>query len=325
MKDTNEKNSEEFDTLFELFGNETRRRIMTALWREFEFHRYVTESQDPIAFGDLRSLTGIRDSGNFNYHLNKLIGTLVDKNEEGYVLTPLGYKLMRSIDRLDEFEYQVRAEQPLEQPCPYCSGTLTAEYRRELLRVWCRDCDGLAAGGRFTSVEIPATATDDLSMDALLDRAAIELFSKLIRAQYGICWDCLGSVESDIVLCDAHEPGPDGACPNCDHRYRALVDLSCPSCGNAGQGPLREFAIIHSSTVAFFDRYDAAPDSLGAWRYRLLALGCATEHVVAAESSDTLFAFEYEHETHHVLVQEHEGGLVVEPAPSPEILPEELR
>lgn len=304
-------NEEEFNALFELFGNETRRKIIQALWEQFEFQAYVTESRDGVQFGELRKRAGVRDSGNFNYHLKKLEEVLVRKKGDGYVLTPLGYNLMRSIARLTTFEYDVRAEQPIDESCPYCDGTLTAEYRREILSIRCQDCDGLAAGGRFTSIEIPATAGEGLEFTELVDRATLSMFSKLRKAHHGICWDCLHTMDSTVVICPNHERGPDGACTHCDHRYESLIEVSCSRCGTAGKGPLIEYALIHPAALNFFEQFDADPTTAGSWEYRLQALSCGTETVVGTDPKTTEFSFELGDETLWITVQDTEDGLVL--------------
>lgn len=311
MTSLGDSNEEEFNALFELFGNETRRKIIQALWEQFEFQEYVTESREGVPFGELRKRAGVRDSGNFNYHLQKLEEVLVTKKNDGYVLTPLGYNLMRSIARLTTFEYEVRDEQPIEDSCPYCDGTLTAEYRREILRIRCQDCDGLAAGGRFTSIEIPATAGEGLERSALVDRATLSMFSKLQKSHHGVCWDCLNTMETTVVLCPNHENGPDGACRHCDHRYESLIEVYCPRCGTAGKGPLIEYALIHPAARNFFEQFGVDPTVVGPWQYRLQALSCGTEAVVGTEPKTAEFTFEFEDETLWISVQDTENGITL--------------
>jgi hypothetical protein len=69
---------------FDLLGNETRLGIVQAL---------LAAEPEPLRFSDIRDEVGVRDTGRFNYHLGRLRGTLVEKSDEGYVLTPEGRRL----------------------------------------------------------------------------------------------------------------------------------------------------------------------------------------------------------------------------------------
>lgn len=75
--------------LFELLSDETRVRIVRELYREREH-----DPDDPgLTFSTLGRRIGADDTGRFNYHLRRLRGTLVDKREDEYVLSPLGVAL----------------------------------------------------------------------------------------------------------------------------------------------------------------------------------------------------------------------------------------
>ena len=72
--------------LFELLSDETRVRIVREL-----YHHWQRAPDDPcLPFSTLCARVEGDDSGRFNYHLNRLCGTLVDKREHGYALSPLG-------------------------------------------------------------------------------------------------------------------------------------------------------------------------------------------------------------------------------------------
>ncbi|WP_123538752.1 winged helix-turn-helix domain-containing protein [Halosimplex salinum] len=66
---------------FTLLSNETRVRILAAL---------ADSDAEAVRFSDLRSRVGVTDSGQFNYHLEKLRGELVAKTDDGYALTDAG-------------------------------------------------------------------------------------------------------------------------------------------------------------------------------------------------------------------------------------------
>lgn len=69
---------------FSLVANETRFQILQALWE-------ADATQQ--TFPDLRASVGIRDSGQFNYHLGKLIPEFVRQPDDGYELTYAGRQI----------------------------------------------------------------------------------------------------------------------------------------------------------------------------------------------------------------------------------------
>jgi len=300
------------DELLALLGNETRMAIMRALWAEFEFAAYVTERREGHSFSELLEATDVTDSGNFNYHLGELAGVLVADREDGYVLTPLGYNLMQSIDRYDSFAYTTLDERVAPDPCPYCGGDLVVAYRREIVSVRCRDCGGLAADGDFTFVEVPALGAQQPETAELLDAATLAMFAKVRSSRHGVCWDCRAPMDRSLAVCPAHETGPNGVCDDCDRRYATVVDANCDTCGESGRGPVLEYAIVSPSVAAFFESVGSGPGQVGPWRYRLAALGAATEVVERTDPAAVEVAFEHGGRTHGVVVETHSDGIGIE-------------
>ncbi|WP_436930697.1 DUF7347 domain-containing protein [Halosimplex halobium] len=71
----------------ELATDETRRTILTTLWR----------AEGPLGFAVLRRRTGVDGSGRFNYHLQRLLGRCVRDAGEGYELTPRGERFVAAL------------------------------------------------------------------------------------------------------------------------------------------------------------------------------------------------------------------------------------
>ena len=72
-------------TAFELLGEETRLRIIDALYTANR-----ADSEEAVRFSQLREAVGVQDTGQFNYHLNRLLGTFVIRTDDGYVLSSAG-------------------------------------------------------------------------------------------------------------------------------------------------------------------------------------------------------------------------------------------
>lgn len=299
------------EDLFHLLGDDRRMRILRALWETFDFGAYVTESREATPFGTLRERAGVDDPGNFNYHLGKLAGVLVEGREDGYVLTPLGYNLLRAVDEYASFEYTTRDEWVTAEPCPFCGGDLVAEYSREVLSVRCRDCRGIAEDGNLTFVQLDATGTDTLDDEELLDAAALELFSKVRSSLHGVCWNCRAPMTHSIEHCADHERTPGGVCEACSLRFRTEVDATCENCGTNGRGPLLEYVVVSPAVAAAFAAVGEGPSQVGPWAYRLAVLGAATEHVVATDPVTVRMELAVGDDRRHVTVEDRPSGIAV--------------
>ncbi|ADJ16460.1 winged helix-turn-helix domain-containing protein [Halalkalicoccus jeotgali] len=66
---------------FAALADETRLGILQTLWKS---------DTQTMTFSELRRAVGIRDPGQFNYHLGKLVGQFVTKVDGKYRLTQGG-------------------------------------------------------------------------------------------------------------------------------------------------------------------------------------------------------------------------------------------
>jgi hypothetical protein len=73
---------------FSVVGNETRLAILEALWQA---------DADVVRFSRLREAVGVRDSAQFNYHLQELVGQFVAGGEDGYELKYAGKAVVRAL------------------------------------------------------------------------------------------------------------------------------------------------------------------------------------------------------------------------------------
>lgn len=198
---------------------------------------------------------------------------------------------MGAIDRYTTYQYGTRDDWTIADPCPFCDGRLSAEYRREILEVRCLDCAGLAEEGNFTFVDLPSSGIRELDRQELLDAAAFTMMSRIRSSIHGICWDCHAPLSLDANVCDEHTERMDGNCATCRQRYQATIGVSCATCGTEGFGPLVEYAIISPPVRTFFESLGSAPWDIGPWRYRLTALESVSETVL--QTGPLTVAFEF--------------------------------
>jgi hypothetical protein len=213
---------------FELVANERRVDILRALADAY--------AEDPtggwVEYSELKDAAGIRDNGNFNYHLDRLEG-LVAKEPEGYVLAPPGMALLSTLYS-GSFDPEWTWG-PVEAPgdCPFCSDPVRLYYEDGVLWLTCGDDDhemGLLA---------PPSLLETHPDDEVIERIARlgTHYGGLLRRN--VCPDCKGYVEGSISY--------GGIQP--DHYY---YGGECERCRFPHGLPLGAFVLDLPAVIAFY-------------------------------------------------------------------------
>lgn len=79
------------DRALSLLSNETRIAILRVL---------ASADEEVVPFSTLRKRVGVEDSGQFNYHLNRLAGHYIHHTTDGYALCQAGTDALDAISRL---------------------------------------------------------------------------------------------------------------------------------------------------------------------------------------------------------------------------------
>jgi DNA-binding transcriptional ArsR family regulator len=79
------------DRALSLLSNETRIEILRVL---------AVAEEETVPFSTLRKRVGTDDSGQFNYHLNRLTGHYVQRTTDGYALCQAGIDALEAISQL---------------------------------------------------------------------------------------------------------------------------------------------------------------------------------------------------------------------------------
>lgn len=119
---------------FGLLDDETRVSIVRELalaMRDRPFDRAAS-------FSDLREAVGVRDSGGFNYHLDRLRGTFVESTEEGYVLTGAGIRVAGAIVG-GYYSDDVSHSHTLGLDCPVCGDAIDLQLASGVVSFGCED------------------------------------------------------------------------------------------------------------------------------------------------------------------------------------------
>lgn len=211
---------------FALLGDDTRVAILEAL---------ATNRAEPVPFADLRELVGVADSGRFNYHLKKLVGRFVEKDDEGYRLTFAGQRVVGAVY---EGSYARGASiEPIEldDPCPLCGGTVRLDYTDERVSIACLDCDSLR-----TSFGFPPGAVSTRSREDLPEALTRHVWTMLHRVAAGFCGNCSNPVAP------AFEDGPEELAAFGE----VAVRFDCDRCGEGMMADLSTAALTLPAVIA---------------------------------------------------------------------------
>ncbi|TYL38401.1 transcriptional regulator [Natronococcus pandeyae] len=225
---------------FALIGNETRLAILEALW---------AADDRPVSFSDLRREVGMRDSAQFNYHLQKLTDHFVTQREDGYTFKHAGEKVVRSVIAGSFNQHPTLEPFPVEGECFDCGGSLQAVYEDERLGIDCADC-----GQCHGEYAFPPGGLNDRTHDEIADAFDQRVRHLHCLAADGVCPECNGRMETRIV-----ETGD--CCLGVDVR----VDHECAQCGHALCSAAGLRLLDHSAVVRFHDERGVSLDERPYW------------------------------------------------------------
>ena len=217
---------------FALVGNETRLAILAALW---------AADEEPVSFSDLRRAVGMRDSAQFNYHLQQLTGHFVTRVEDGsesgasggssdgrsdggYAFKHAGEKIVRSVIAGSFTEDPSIDPFPVEGSCYACEGPLEASYEDEQFAIDCTDC-----GRGHGEYAFPPGGLKDRTREEVAAAFDHRVRHLHCLAADGVCPECNGRMETTVVegghCCLGVEIRVDHACVQCDHTLCSTVGL----------------------------------------------------------------------------------------------------
>jgi len=227
----------------------------------FDLVRVLVEAErESLPFGELYERSAFDDSGQFNYHLDQLVGPFVRK-VEGVGRADGAEGSRGSTDGRSAGEYEPRhaalivyrlavsgllsdrgeAElTTLEAACPRCGdGELVAVYEGDRFWVRCRDCGRRAAVGPF-----PPRALANHDPDrtpAAFDRYAMGL---VVRAVENVCPWCASPLSASLERADEGWPAVDW-----------VVYRSCDHCRGWIATRLHDLLRLHPAVVAFYHEH----------------------------------------------------------------------
>ena len=233
---------------FEVLSNETRLAILLALWEDFE----PVADRPALSFSTLRERVGMRDSGQFSYHLDRLEGRYVEATAAGYELRDAGLTLVQTVIGGAAIEDPTLEPTPIDMACQLCGGDVEVGYEDGWVYNRCTDCEGLFEGdrrGTLSKFALDPAGLIDRSPAAVYATAWVRGFQRLFSMIEGICPTCSGPVEGILHRCRDHDP--DGLCETCGHRPEAVARFECSVCKEWATSTLGGVAKYHPAAVGF--------------------------------------------------------------------------
>lgn len=123
---------DEHAAAFAALSDPNRVAVLRALW-DADGHE--------ATFSELRHAVGMRDSGQFNYHLGKLCDTFVRQTEAGtYELRMAGIYTVGALLAGTYTDDRTVGPLPADESCPECGAEATFEYDGDWFRLYCTAC-----------------------------------------------------------------------------------------------------------------------------------------------------------------------------------------
>lgn len=235
------------DDAFAVLGNETRMEIL----------RSLSDADDPVSFSDLREDVGMRDSGQFNYHLEKLVSHFVEQTEDGYVLRQAGDRVIEAIlsgavTHAPEFDLTT-----IDETCHYCGSPVAVRYGEELVRIYCTNCEGTynatapsAAAeapdeyGYLGTMMLPPAGVEGRTPEEAYRAAWTWANLEILAMASDVCPRCSADTDWTVDVCEDHDR-TDGLCEGCGRRHAVFLSADCTNCNyGIGGGIFLAFATI---------------------------------------------------------------------------------
>lgn len=261
---------------FSVLSNETRLRTVLALWEAYE----PFAEDNAMPFSELYDSVAVDDTGNFNYHLNKLSGDFITQTDDGYELSSAGLSLVQAVVAGSSIRSPEYEPTRIDESCPHCGAPVEISYPGQMVRVACTACDGWFGqtghrDGELMGFEFPPAGLDGRTLGDVLHAMVVSQLNKVESMLDGVCTTCGGRIEMRLDVCEDHD-AEDSICEVCGVRFRALAKLACTTCKTAVRAPSWAPVLDHPAVVAFF--YDHGIEHVHAsWEGLARADNCQEE------------------------------------------------
>jgi hypothetical protein len=192
---------------------------------------------------EIKNELGIRDSGRFNYHLDKLTGTFVSKSAEGYDLSFSANTLYQAILSTRPIADHPTPVFDVEEACPECGSAYEMRYENECVVSQCPNCDAQSFAYPF-----PAGAFTGRTDEEALRVVVQLMYHHVSLARQGVCPYCSGTMTAEWLY--DHDT---------DFPSNVLVSYTCSLCGMELHTGVVAMIQQHSAVISLFDEYGIDP------------------------------------------------------------------
>jgi hypothetical protein len=185
-----DEGGQSLEDVFGLVANDIRLEILHTLWDVYTDD--PAPEPEPVQFSTLKERVGVRDSGQFHYHLDALVPQFVTHHEEGYTLTYAGARIVGATVSGIYTDTDVTLDVPAVGECRNCEGTLGLRYEQGHAVV---DCDSCETTRIMSAPPILVGAHDIEGNPDLLGHFTMIQLQQTMR---GFCYLCSGPVEPTV-------------------------------------------------------------------------------------------------------------------------------
>jgi hypothetical protein len=249
------------DEAFAVLGDETRLQILQVLG----------EASEPLSFSELYERTDYDRTPNFNYHLKKLEGHFVSKNDDGYQLRQAGRRVVVAVLAGAVTEPPVLERTPAETPCFLCGGSMEVNFREETVGLYCADCEGTRSNSGSTAEEsagsetrlvgnlrLPSAGLRGRTPSELVHAAEIWSVAEGQALARGVCPQCSAPVEQLLRICEDHD-GEGGPCDDCGREFGVRIFRRCTNCILEGAFPFGSHLLADQDVMKFLIEHGTDP------------------------------------------------------------------
>jgi len=169
---------------FELLAHPTRMAVLRELFESLR----ATPDDPAVQFSELRKRVDAPDSGNFSYHLDRLVGWYVEETDSGYRLSDRGYSVALA---LKSGRYgRDETPGPVESfgECLFCETPVE-------LRIEDGHSELRCSNGHRSYVFVRPAAIETRSREELRELVALRLYANVQQTLRGVCRACDAAVE----------------------------------------------------------------------------------------------------------------------------------
>ena len=243
------------DEATRIIGNETRIQILLELGKAWNEEQMITKH---LSYSELKRRVDVRNSGRFNYHLEKLVGSFVDQSEEGYHLNVPGRKFYWTIvsgtltDRAGIETIEIGQ-------CPWCDGELVMDrHSGHSCRIICQDCEQ-----KFFSIAFSPRGFEDRTPEDVIEAFYLKFHHYVAMLREGLCPMCDGLVDAELTDSLDEFWGDDYWEEGYDSEVRTT--FLCSTCNTFSYSDIPTVALTMPPVRRFFRDHDRDPRHCHDW------------------------------------------------------------